>query len=229
MRARFRPKAWARASTAWLLLLGLAACEGNGEGQVEGRLFLRGCPTQGTVEPAGMPEVPAFQLDPSFFVAEPILSSRPDLDPRVLNRLLLRLQRSSHRPELTDVFTVLLYDTDALRGKEGVALPLQPPPIGSEQDPFVPLPTDEGPGARAGIRLEGTCPFARVTPTLRGSITFSELGLEAGQHIAASFSATVEDQRGSRGGLAPADRAAAGDLWGWFRFPIVRGRTVSSP
>jgi hypothetical protein len=225
MRARF----WPRTSPVWLLLLGLAACEGGGEGQVEGRLFLRGCPAQGSTEPAGMPEVPAFQLDPTYFVAEPILSSRPDQDPRVLNRLLLRLQRSSHRPGLTDVFTVLLYDTDALQGKEGVALPIVPPPIGSEQDPFVPLPTDTGPGARAGLRLDGTCPFARVTPTLRGSITFSELGLEAGQYMAATFSAVVEDLRGARSGIAPADRAAAGELSGWFRFPIVRGRSVSSP
>ena len=93
---------------AFLAAALLCGCEGGGEGQVSGSLFLRGCPEQGSAA------APApFALDPSYFAADTIRSatagqSGSQLDERIPNRMELRLQRSSHRPELTDAFALYL-------------------------------------------------------------------------------------------------------------------------
>lgn len=204
----------------------LCGCEGGGEGQVSGSLFLRGCPEQGSAA------APApFALDPSYFAADTIRSatagqSGSQLDERIPNRMELRLQRSSHRPELTDAFALYLTDVDALRGRLGQPFPISAAPLSGAE---APLPAEAPPTVRAALWLRGTCPYANVQPQLRGTVTLRELGFEPGEWVDADFSVTADDDRGARLGAAPADRDAAGQLAGSVRLQIRRGRSVSFP
>lgn len=211
-----------------LLLAGLGGCEGAGEGQLSGTLFLRGCEGQGSTEPAGQPAgIPPFVLDPQFFAAEPSYSPLtlgvPDM--RGINKLAIRLQRSPHKPERTDGVTIYLYDVDALMRRLGTPLPLTPPAVSGEEEP---LPVGPPEGARVALNLFGSCPFARTQALLRGSITFTQLGYEVGDMIEASLSVVVEDARGLREQRPAADQDAAGQLAGWFRFPVQWGRASST-
>lgn len=217
----------AKAGALGLLLL-LGACEGAGEGQLSGTLFLRGCEGQGTTEAAGQPGgIPPFVLDPQYFAAEPSYAPMtlgvPDL--RGVNKLSIRLQRSAHKPERTDGLTLYLYDVDALIKRMGAPLPLTPPDLAGEDEP---LPVGPPEGARAALNLFGTCPFARAQPLLRGSVTFTQLGYQAGDVIEGSLQVVVEDARASREQRAAADRDAAGQLQGWFRFPVQWGRGATT-
>lgn len=207
------------------LLLG-AGCEG-GTGQVTGTLFLRGCPDQGTDQAAGMPSpLPAFDLRPTFFAAEPIWSLPDDPMPRTVNRLVIRLQRSSQKPERTDALVMYLDDVTRLQARLGTAEPLTPPAL---DGPSVPLPAQGETRVLAGLTLAGTCPMTRVAPMLTGAVTFSALGMNPGDTVAGQLSVTVSDPRGARAGAAPADQDAAGAFAGWFRFPIGTGSATHVP
>ena len=111
-RIRSHPSRRHRGQRLWtLLLLSLAACEGQGSGQLEGTLFLRGCPLQGSDDLTGMPNpLPAFRLNPTFFSAEPLPSLPPTQNVD---------QRNRER---------LAYDADRkpLRDKKGQPVPADP-------------------------------------------------------------------------------------------------------
>lgn len=207
-----------------VLLLG---CAGGGTGQVTGTLFLRGCPDQGTDDPTGMPTpLPAFDLSPSFFAAEPILAFLPDLDPRGINRLLIRLQRSPNKAELTDVFTLYVDDVKTQLTRLGAPQAITPPALGGTS---VPLPTQGSTRVLGSLSLTGTCPVARAQPSLTGTVTFSALGRNAGDPVAGQFSVTVSDPRAARDSVPAGDQDAAGAFAGSFQFPVQFGPASQWP
>ncbi len=212
------------------LLLG---CEGDGEGQVSGTLFLRGCPSLDPTD-RSQTEVPSplptFTLNPHFFYAEIILGIKTGLrpDPRTVDRLQVRLQRGSIKMERSDSFELLVHDLDKLEqlqadsiraGAPGI--PIIPPPLDQVTSP---LPTSPDATVRAGLVLNNSCRYPQAQPSLRGHIRFSELGRRVGEYLAAEFQVVIEDERAMRqeGGI-PKSPNVAGALQGWFRMPIRSG------
>ncbi len=213
---------------------GLAGCEGRGEGQIDGRLFLRHCPVQDPLAPdaAGLPSpLPEFSLDPQYFLVDVMFAQKPSWfpDPRAVDSMFIRLQRTSHKPDRTDVFTLSVHDIDGIlavqeqalaRGEPGV--PILPPMVSTGA---APLPPDPAQSVRADIALNGSCQFSTAEPLLRGHIRFSSLGRNIGEEIAGELKVSVEDGRAIREqGSPPPSPDAAGELSGWFRFNISRGQ-----
>lgn len=212
-----------------LLVFGaaLSGCGEQGAGQVQGTLFIRGCVQQGTLDPKGMPAMlPAFDLLPGFFAAESLRSIRPDQDPRGMDRLLVQLRRSGHRADRTDSLTFVFTDVPGLKSKVGTEVQLTVPPITSDTQP---LPTDTGPRVGASLALTGTCLSPHVAPTLSGTLLIEELGFALGETVAGRFNLTIRDLRGEREKIPKEDQSAAGQLSGWFRFPIQPGRSITFP
>ncbi len=220
-----------------LMSLGSLGCEGQGEGQISGTLFLRDCPVQdptysavrsSTVVPSPLPD---FALDPHYFFADVQFAQRPGWypDPRAVDSMFIRLQRSSHKPDRTDVFQLSVHDIDGIlavqdaalsRGEPGV--PIVPPLVSTMQ---APLPDNPAEAVRADIALNGSCQFSRVEPLLRGYIRFHALGRNVGEEISAELRVTVEDGRAMREqGSPPPSPDVAGQLAGSFRFFISRGQ-----
>lgn len=216
-----------------LLGLGGSGCEGAGEGQVSGTLFVRGCTAYDPVTP-GSREVPSplpsYVMNPEFFFAEVELSTRlnPPEDPLGITRMQLRLQRSSHKAERADAFELLIYDVDGLPARQAQALargeaglPITPPPL--DQTPVPPPPAPDS-TVRASLRLHGSCKYPIVAPQLRGFIRFTEIGSRPGDLLAGEFSVAIEDLRAQREQGSPAPSVdIAGALTGSFRFPIRNG------
>jgi len=233
-----------RAAVATLVLslglsLGVAGtgCQGAGEGQVSGTLFLRGCPARDPTAP-GTSDVPSplpdYSLQPAYFYGEVQRSLQQGTsapDPRGVDRMVIRLQRDSGRIERADALDLLVYDLDRYpqiqaaalaRGEAGV--PILPPDVDSTT---APLPGDPAASVRAELSLNITCWFPRVKPLLRGYINFSQLGRNLGEEVAGEFSVTIEDGRAIREqGTPMAIPDAAGALSGWFRFPLRAGPVV---
>lgn len=216
----------------------LAACEGGGDGQVSGTLFLRGCPwlDAGDHSPTELPSpLPAFTLNPQFFYAEVVWGVKTGLhpDPRTVDRLQLRLQRGSNKQDRSDGFELLVHDLNKLeqlqldsiqKGLHGV--PIVPPPIAQVS---VPLPASPDSEVRAGLVVNNTCRYPRAEPSLRGYVRFSEYGRRVGETVAGEFDVTIEDQRAIREqGNPPANPDVAGALHGWFRIPIRSGSGLSA-
>ncbi len=216
----------------------LFACEGNGEGQVSGSLFLRGCPsldpTDRSATDVPMP-LPAFALNPGFFYVEVIVGVRTGLNPdrRTVDRMLLRMQRGSNKLERADGFELLVHDTgkleqlqeDSLRaGLPGV--PIVPPPLDQLTAPLPSAPDD---AVRAGLLLNTSCRHPRAQPSLRGHIRFTEQGHRVGEYVAGEFVVSVEDLRATREqGAPPPSPDVAGALQGWFRIRIQAGPASSA-
>lgn len=219
------------------LLCLLPACEGAGEGQLSGRLFLRGCPLYDPTTPgsAEVPNpIPEYSLDPQYFFGEhqwSVMSGFTSADPRGIDRLRIRLQHSSGKPDRADTFDLLVYDLarysslqDAALARGEPGMPIVPPDIDGAS---VPLPGDPAATVRSELSLNISCWFPHVKPMLRGYVKFTELGEELGETVAGEFAVTVEDARATReqGSPAPAPDAA-GELSGWFRFPLRAGPLV---
>lgn len=226
-------------TASWLLGIGclLVGCGGAGEGQISGTLFMRGCPPRDPT-PEGSSEVPTplppFSLEPRYFFGEVIRSLKQGLsntDPRGIDRLRIRLQSDSGKIERSDTFEMLVYDLDRFpqvqaaalaRGERGV--PIVPPAL---DDPQAPLPSDPAASVRASIALNVTCWFPRVKPLLRGYVYFSALGRTLGEEVSGELAVTVEDARATREqGDPPPVPDAAGELHGWFRFPLASSPVI---
>lgn len=212
------------------------ACEGDGEGQLSGSLFLRGCPAldptrHGDVSGSELPSpLPDFSLSPQNFYVEIITGVRTGLraDPRTPDRLLLRMQRGSNKLERADGFELLVHDISQLEMLQAKALadgkagaPIVPPPLDM---PTVMLPGDPDATVRAGLLLNNSCRHPLAQPSLRGTVRFSEIGRTVGEHVAGEVDVTVEDLRAMReqaGARVVPD--VVGSLRGWFRIPIQSG------
>lgn len=190
------------------------ACEGDGEGQLSGSLFLRGCPAldptrHGDVSGAELPSpLPDFSLSPQNFYVEIITGVRTGLR--------------------ADGFELLVHDISQLETLQAKALadgkagaPIVPPPLDM---PTVMLPGDPDATVRAGLLLNNSCRHPLAQPSLRGTVRFSEIGRTVGEHVAGEVDVTVEDLRARReqaGAHVVPD--VVGSLRGWFRIPIQSG------
>lgn len=229
-------------SCALFALWGVAAgagCIGEGSGQIQGSLFLRGCPAQDPT-PRGSHEVPnplpAFALDPAYFYAQ-VLHQNPTPAQREgepLDRLHVRLQKGAEKPERTDVFELLVLDMNrALRDQEQAiargerGFPILPAPVAGST---APLPGDPYASARASLSLQSSCRPQIVQPQFRGYVRLIEAGRELGEWIEAEVGLTVEDQRATReqGGM-PAFVDTAGALTGRFRVKLEAGAAIGGP
>lgn len=216
---------------------GSAGCGSEGSGQLQGSLFLRGCGPQDPT-PRGSTQVPtslpAFVLDPGYFYAE--IWRRPHTaahhEGESLDRLRVRLQRGSEKPERTDVFEIMVLDLNrALRDQElAIArgergFPILPPPVSGST---APLPGDPAAFARASLSLHSSCTTQLVQPQFRGYIRLIEAGREHGQWVEAELGLTIEDARATReqNGM-PVFVDTAGALSGRFRVKIETGAAVN--
>lgn len=212
----------------------LTACEGRGDGELTGTLFLRGCPSLDPTsrhDSGAVPSpLPSYSLGPHFFYAEAILGIRTGLrpDPRPTDRLLLRMQRGANKLERSDGFELLVHDLSKLEELQAEALmrgeagaPIVPPPLDASN---APLPTDPDATVRAGLVLNNSCRYPLAQPSLRGHVRFTEIGRRVGDVIAGEVQVTVEDLRAARqqGGTAVVPDVA-GALHGWFRIPVQAG------
>lgn len=210
-------------------LLVSTGCEGQGVGSLDGTLFVRACPKQGSDDPTGMPApLPPFSLAPTFFSAEPSWPMAPtqNLDMRDVRRLAIRAQRDGERPERTDGLLLFVTDVEAVRQRLGQPLPIIAAPLSG---PDVPLPPVPSVGVKAALYLSSTCPFARAQPYLTGTVTFTALGFELGEPVAATITATVSDPRGVRAGLPAVDQDAAGQLSGSLSLTVQAGPASHTP
>lgn len=213
-----------------------SGCTADGTGQIEGSLFLRGCPSYDPT-PGGSTAVPsplpAFALDPvAFFgqVSRQLISGDP-YEVTSIDRINIRLQRGTEKPDRTDVFELWVLDLDrALRDQEAAlqrgerGFPILPPPIDQST---APLPGDPYAFARAALQLHSTCRNALVQPQFRGYVRFYELGRNLGEFVEAEVGLAIEDARATReqGGM-PTSVNTAGTLSGRFRFELRTGPAV---
>jgi len=218
---------------AVLSLAAVAGCAlGEGEGAVDGQVFIRQCARRSSVGAAATANVYAFgeagapvaySMQPSFFAAEPI-DDFPRLMPK--NRLNMRVQSDGSRIEQADVLFVNLSDT------REVALALG-------QD----LPVGPNTNVRATLSLNQSCPTPEALPALEGTIRFTEFGdanlgrvepnfrISWGDRLQASFSFRVIDVRAATlGGLGsvPLEPAVGGELAGFFDFIVRQGQRAQS-
>lgn len=211
----------------------LFACEGSGDGQLSGTLFLRGCPsldpTNDSATDIPLP-LPNFDLEPRAFFAEVVWGIRTGWTPdhRTGNRLQVRMQRSSNKLDRSDGFELLVHDLDKLEQLQrnslqaGLAgIPIAPPAL---DQATVPLPASPDASVRAGLVLNHSCRYPIAQPSLRGFVRFTEFGRSVGDTLAAELDVTVEDLRAEREQGTPlAVPNVAGALRGWFRIPIRSG------
>jgi hypothetical protein len=222
---------------AWALSGAAAGCGSNGSGQLEGSLFLRGCEAQDPT-PRGSSQVPSplpsFVFDPAYFYGEVYRQYNSPLrhEGETIDRMRVRIQRGSEKPERADVFEILVLDMSrALREQEQAlargepGFPILPPPVSGAT---VPLPGDPYASARAALSLHASCSTLMVQPQLRGHVRFIELGRELGEWIEAEVDLTAEDARATReqGGM-PQAVDTAGALKGRFRLQLRTGPAVN--
>lgn len=213
--------------------LSLSGCVGDGEGQVSGTLFLRGCHRfDPQPESAGLPSpLPSYNLAPTEFLGEIHHGLHVGFispDPRTFERMVIRLQRTAAPMDRSDGLMLMIPDLDQAwavqeaalaRGEPGI--PIVPPDIDGAS---VPLPGDPAQRVAASLYVRGSCRYPLVSPTLRGHIRFSAIARDLGEETAAEFKLTIEDARAIREqGSPPPSPDAAGELQGSFRFPLAAG------
>jgi hypothetical protein len=201
-------------------VLSLAGCGlGDGKGALAGTLFLSGCTHDTNF---GAPGAPApYDMQPSYFVADPInaLASSKPLHP--INKLTMRLQPSGDRVEEADVLFFNIGNDAEVAATVGMPIPIGPTT-----------------NVRASLTLNQTCPNAEVEPELDGTMTFTsfgsadaENGIQFGDRLAATFSFTIVDRRqiaiGGIGGVPPV-AATSGQVSGSFDFIVRQGKAAQA-
>jgi hypothetical protein len=194
---------------ALIAVIALGCSTGEGEGEVKSdRLVIPGCWNG------------PFDLDPSFFAAEPLADS-----------LMIRIQRGDNWEEVSAGLMVLVDDLAELR-KNGLGAPL---PVGlppGVSPPGVPITYQENPPkVSLALFLNDTCHAQNATIySIGGSITFNSLfsgdrnESDAEKRLTdASFEATFADPRKvqSDGSF---DSESSSVVTGWFRFYFQRGQ-----
>jgi hypothetical protein len=196
-------------SLALLVVLVLGCSTGEGEGEVRSeRLFIPECWNG------------PFDLDPSFFAAEPAADS-----------LIIRIQRGDNWEEVSDGLIVLVNDLSSVRKNDlGAALPVGMPP--GVSGPGVPITYQENPPkVSLALYLNDTCHAQNAAVySVGGSITFNSLfsGDRNEDHAEdrltdASFEATFADPRKVQAD-GSIDAEGASLVTGWFRFYFQRGQ-----
>lgn len=211
----------------------LSGCVGEGEGQLGGTLFLRGCHRYDPMpDSPGLPTpLPNYNLAPTVFLGEIHHYNRVGFispDPRTFERMVIRLQRTAAPQDRVDGLMLMIPDLDQVfaiqeaalaRGEPGV--PVVPPDVEGDT---APLPGDPAQSVRASLYVRGSCRYPLVSPTLRGHVRFSAIARDLGEETAAEFQLTIEDARAIREqGSPPPSPDAAGALQGSFRFPLRAG------
>lgn len=190
-------------STKGVLLLllaavGTAGCSvGVGEGSATGQVWAPTCGLDGA----------DYDLDPSFFSADP-LADDADL-------LEIRVQRGSDRPEVSDGLLVHVNEASTVHEMLGTPIDL----------------SDTGPGALAQMTLylNDTCPFEIGDPSqppiayvsAGGTLTFTAIFAPEVDDSGKAITATFEDVL-LVDAADPAERRAV--LSGDFDFIFSRGR-----
>jgi hypothetical protein len=216
----------------------LLACEGGGDGQLSGTLFVRGCPS---LDPTGQSAtdvpspIPDFRLDPHAFFAEVVWGIRTGYtqDRRSGDRLQIRMQRSSNKLDRSDGLELLVHDLRKLQSLQDDSLraglpgiPVIPPALDQSMSPLPPSPDA---AVRAGLVLNHSCRYPLTQPSLRGFIRFTEFGHVVGETLAGEFDVSVEDLRAKREqGDPPTAPNVAGAMHGWFRIPLRSGPAVAA-
>jgi hypothetical protein len=194
-------------SLALLCALGALSCTtGEGEGAVKSeQLYIEDCWNG------------PFDLDPSFFAAEPAAES-----------LIIRVQRGDNMEEVSDGLMVLINDLEEVRaagGSQEVGMPAGVSP------PGVPITYNANPPkVSLALYLNDTCHSQNATVySIGGSIEFSSLFSgdpnedDAEDRLTdASFEATFADPRDTAGGAG--DGSSTSVVTGWFRFYFQRGQ-----
>ncbi len=204
-----------------LLAIVTGGCSvGQGKGSVAGTLYVAQCETLDGVTssyPAGATAAGAFDLKPTFFVAQPT-DDQPKSNP--MNRVMIRVQSGGNRLNEADALLVNVADVRLLALSIG-----QPGVVGPATN------------VRATLALNQTCTAHQVALELDGAITFTKLGSASagrtpsadfsigyGDELTASFSLDVIDRRaivlGGQAGVPTAPQAG-GHLDGNFDFTVV--------
>lgn len=192
------------------LALGMLGCTtGEGEGEVKSsRLYVEDCWNG------------PFDLDPSFFGAEPAADS-----------LIIRVQRGDNFEEVSDGLLVLVKDIDEIREASlGAALKVGLPP--GVTPPGVPIEYDPNPPkVSLALYLNATCHSQNGTVyAVDGNITFDSLFSgdpneddAEDRYTDAQFDATFTDPRDLQPG-GGYDASHSSVVTGWFRFYFERGQ-----
>jgi hypothetical protein len=192
---------------------------GDGTGSVAGSLYLRGCTHQSDYGMLGAPA--AYDMNPAYFVADPInaLASSKPLHP--VNKLSLRVQPSGNRNDEADLLFINVANDAQVTLTLG-----QPTVVG---------PTTN---VRASLTLNQTCPSAEVQPELDGTMTFTSFGsgdvstgIQFGDRLTATFSFDIVDRRAiALGGIGsvPTTPAAEGHVDGSFDFVVRQGKAAQA-
>ncbi len=201
-------------------LLVVAGCGlGDGKGSLAGSLYLRGCTHDYDYGALGAPA--AYDMNPTYFVADPInaLASAQALHP--INKVTLRVQPSGNRFDEADVLFLDVANDAEVASAVGVPLAIGPTS-----------------NVRATLQLNQTCPSAEVQAELDGTMTWTAFGsadatngLQFGDRLAATFSFDIVDRRqiaiGGLGGV-PITPSAGGHIAGSFDFFIRQGKAAQS-
>ena len=215
------------------LVCGLSACSlGEGDGAVDGALFIRQCAKRTSVGASGTamaysygePGAPlAYNMQPSFFAAEPI-NDFTRLLPN--NRLNIRVQSDGSRIEQSDVLFISIASVEPIATSLGQNV-------------------DVGPNTnvRATLSLNQSCPMPEVIPILEGVINFAQFGDANNGHVAADFRLGFADRlqavfnfhvidvrAATLGGTGnvPIDPAVGGEISGYFDFVVRQGQRAQS-
>lgn len=208
------------------LLLGCSALSGcylskagDGEGRVDGTLYVRSCRDGSDLGSLAAPAT--YSMNPQFFVADPIEDWVKHDNP--VNRMQIRVQATGNLPEDADVMWVTIAD---------VAL--------VAQQLNQPMTVDVNSNVRVSLPLNRTCRDREATPIMTGQITFTTFGkadgsvpprdfqVRFGEDVAASFVFDVIDRRNQLiggDGNVPVTPAVGGHLEGDFALKIVPTRS----
>ncbi len=199
------------------LVLPAAACTvGDGKGALAGTLFVEECEdvpfTTYSNDGGGQPG--AYNMNPSFFVAEPV----DDLPraPLQMNRVSIRVQSAGNRLEEADVMYINIADVRDIA--INLAAPITVGPVSN---------------LRASLVLNETCPAHQTQLELDGTLGFTAFGsattagnavtvpgnfsIHYGDTLTAAFSFDVVDRRAIVFGGPP---TAGGHLDGNFDFVV---------
>lgn len=192
---------------------------GDGEGRVDGSLYVRGCRDGKDLGALGAPAT--YAMNPTFFVADPIEDWVKHDNP--VNRMQIRVQGTGNLPEEADILWVTIADVADVARRFNQVID-----VGVDTN------------VRASLPLNRLCRDREATPILTGQIVFGVFGkadgseperdfqVRFGEDVGAQFRFDVIDRRHqllAGDGSVPATPAVGGQLEGDFLLTIVPTRS----